>query len=251
MRKIGRVAGRTGRQGPRRRKAGTLPAPARDGYHHGDLRAALLAAAEEELAEHGVEGFTLRGCARRAGVSHAAPAHHFKDVRALLTEIAADGFERLAEITERFGSAAPPGTLEHLVEIGRGYVTFAATHPHHFRLIFRVDRLDRDNQRFRAAGAAAFKVPVEAVGAYFGSSDPMADPQLAAHVVGIWSIVQGFSDLLLAGQFEVHAGGETQPLVDRLVPAIIRQYFAGSSPAAAPAKQGNRPRRLETKTPPG
>jgi AcrR family transcriptional regulator len=106
-----------------------------------------------------------RGTARRAGVSNAAPAHHFKDVRALLTEIAADGFERLAAITERLGRAALPGTLEHIVEIGRGYVTFAVTYPHHFRLILRAERFDRDNQRYLAAGAAAFKVPVAAVGA--------------------------------------------------------------------------------------
>ena len=58
---------------------------------------ALLVAAEAELAEKGVEGFTLRGCAKRAGVSHAAPAHHFKDANALLTALAADGFERFVE----------------------------------------------------------------------------------------------------------------------------------------------------------
>src|SRR5262245_3431916 len=85
------------------------PKRRRDSYHHGDLRAALLKAAEAELAENGIEGFTLRGCARRAGVSHAAPAHHFKDVRAILTELAADGFEKLAELTEQFGQAAPIG----------------------------------------------------------------------------------------------------------------------------------------------
>ena len=62
---------------------------ARHAYHHGDLRKALLDAAEAELAEKGVEGFTLRGCAKRAGVSHAAPAHHFKDANALLTALAA------------------------------------------------------------------------------------------------------------------------------------------------------------------
>ena len=63
-------------------------------YHHGDLRAALLAAAETELDERGVESFSLRGVARRAGVSHAAPAHHFRDVRGLLTALAAEGFAR-------------------------------------------------------------------------------------------------------------------------------------------------------------
>ena len=61
---------------------------ARHAYHHGDLRKALIEAAEAELAEKGVEGFTLRGCAKRAGVSHAAPAHHFKDANALLTALA-------------------------------------------------------------------------------------------------------------------------------------------------------------------
>eukprot|EP01036_Dinobryon_divergens_P003443 gene3443-4542_t len=53
-------------------------------YHHGDLRAALLAAAEDELAARGVEGFSLRQVAKRAGVSHAAPAHHFGDAAGLL-----------------------------------------------------------------------------------------------------------------------------------------------------------------------
>jgi AcrR family transcriptional regulator len=223
--------------------------PGRDSYHHGDLRAALLAAAESELAENGIEGFTLRGCARRAGVSHAAPAHHFKDVRALLTELAADGFERLAEITERFGSAAPLGTLEHIVETGRGYVSFAASYPNHFGLIFRMDRLNRENERYLKAGAAAFRVPVEGVGAYYGSSDPMSDPELAARVIGIWSIVHGFSVLMLAGQFDGQAGGNRQALIDHLIPTIVRQCFP--SPAKGGKSSGADRKRPPTKTPPG
>jgi AcrR family transcriptional regulator len=218
----------------RRRKAQSdadASSPPR-GYHHGDLRAALLAAAEDELAENGVEGFTLRGCARRAGVSHAAPAHHFKDVRALLTEVAAGGFERLTDLTAGFGAAAPKGTIEHLVEIARGYVTFALRHPAQFRLIFRGDRLDGSNERYRAAGEAAFRVPVEAVAAYFRSADPMADPELAARVVGLWSLVHGFSDLM----FDRNVGGDRKTLIDTVVPLIIRQFFAGS---------GNPPRRAK------
>src|SRR5271155_3547747 len=75
------------------------PAPRResDGYHHGDLRAALLKSAGEIIRDSGLEGLTLRACARKAGVSHGAPAHHFGNVTGLLTELAADGFERLAE----------------------------------------------------------------------------------------------------------------------------------------------------------
>ena len=64
-------------------------------YHHGDLRRALLAAVDEIVQELGVEGLSLRECARRAGVSHGAPAHHFGDKRGMLTEYATDGFEKL------------------------------------------------------------------------------------------------------------------------------------------------------------
>ena len=67
-----------------------------DRYHHGDLKTALIRAADEILAEHGLEGFSLRAAARRAGVSAAAPAHHFGDTAGLLSEVAVLGFDELA-----------------------------------------------------------------------------------------------------------------------------------------------------------
>lgn len=223
-------------------------------YHHGDLRAALLEAGEKELAEKGLEGFTLRGAARRAGVSHAAPAHHFKDVSDLLTELAAVGFERFTEFLLRFGESEPKGTIDYIVALGRGYATFAARNPHFLPLIFRVASV-RDNARYNAAAAAAFQLPVEAVGAYFGSADPMADPALTATVIGLWSTVHGFSDLLLAGQ--LYKGGPhltEDALINNLLPAIVRQFFAGQMPrrkrirkgagseTAGPSRLGLRPR---------
>ena len=228
---------------PRRRKATTASGRIRDAYHHGDLRAALIAAAEEELAERGVEGFTLRGCARRAGVSHAAPAHHFRDVRALLTVLATIGFRRLAETTERFGRSAPLGTVEHFAAVGRGYVTFAMEHPAYFRLIFRTSAIDGNDPDYLAAGRAAFSVPVRAVGAYFGSDDPMADPALVPVVIGLWSIVQGFSELMVTGQIRKGApGADVQDLVDRLIPVIVTRFVAGEarSRAAAPESKSRR-----------
>ncbi|HET7715234.1 MAG TPA: TetR/AcrR family transcriptional regulator [Bauldia sp.] len=212
--------------------------PGRDGYHHGDLRAALIAAAEQELAENGVDGFTLRGCARRAGVSHAAPAHHFRDVRALFTALAAIGFRRLAETTEAFGREAPAGTIEHFTAIARGYVTFAIENPAYFRLIFRSDSLDRDDPELIAAGSAAFAVPVKAVGAYFGSADPMADPELVPLVIGLWSIVHGFSELLLSGQLK--KGGpavDRKMMVDRLLPAIVSRFVSEPLAPRRPAPE--------------
>lgn len=210
----------------------------RNGYHHGDLRAALIAAAEEELAEKGVDGFTLRGCARRAGVSHAAPAHHFKDVRALFTALATIGLRRLADTTELFGREAPAGTLEHFTAIGRGYATFAIENPAYLRLIFRSDSLDSDDPELIAAGKAAFGVPVAAVGAFFGSSDPMADPELLPLVIGLWSIVHGFSELLLSGQLTRRgAGADRKLLVDKLLPAIISQFVSDLDSSRPPASE--------------
>ncbi len=70
-------------------------------YHHGDLRRALLAAALEAIEESGPAALSLRDLARRAGVSHAAPAHHFGDKAGLLTALAAEGFDLLADSADR------------------------------------------------------------------------------------------------------------------------------------------------------
>ena len=88
------------------------PQPRR-GYHHGDLRDALLSAGEAELRDRGIEGFTLRSCAKRAGVSHGAPAHHFADANALLTALAATGRPRSRPRGGGRGArvAARPGAL--------------------------------------------------------------------------------------------------------------------------------------------
>ena len=89
------------------------------GYHHGALREALLAAAESLLLEQGVDAFTLRACARRAGVSHAAPAHHFGDARGLLTAFATVGFARMAALMQRYHDSAPADALQRLEAVGQ------------------------------------------------------------------------------------------------------------------------------------
>jgi len=91
------------------RKTEEAPVP----YHHGDLRAALIGATEALLAERGIEGFTLREAARRAGVSAAAPMHHFGSAAGLLTEVATLGFEELTRYLrerERDGDDPPAAT---------------------------------------------------------------------------------------------------------------------------------------------
>lgn len=221
--------------------AGSTRRP-RAGYHHGDLRAALIVAAEAELADNGVDGFTLRGCARRAGVSHAAPAHHFRDVRALLTELAMIGFERLSATMAKQAEGIEPGSVDYVVAIGLGYVTFAERYPHFFGLIFRTASLDRENPGFTAAAQEAFRYPVRAIGALYGSPDPMSDPELAGIVIGIWSMVHGFSTLLLAGQFDRHVAGGRTAIIGKLVPPLLLRYFAADRPAESKSRRASRRR---------
>ncbi len=164
-------------------------------YHHGDLRAALLHAAEAELAENGVSGFTLRSCARRAGVSHAAPAHHFADVTALLTEMAAIGFEKLTESMRKRRAAAKRDARAQFAACGEGYIDFALSHPQHFLLMFGGTALDRGNQRLASAGDAAFSELLDVVSAMLGSPDPLSTRRGRIAVIGAWSIVHGFAKL--------------------------------------------------------
>src|SRR5512145_3325109 len=101
-------------------------------YHHGELRQALLDAAAAVVEREGVEALSLRELARRLGVSHAAPAHHFADRAALLVELARDGYARFGEALAK-AAAAEPDPLERLREVGRAYVRFAIEHPGRFR----------------------------------------------------------------------------------------------------------------------
>ncbi|MGL5012504.1 MAG: TetR/AcrR family transcriptional regulator, partial [Paracoccaceae bacterium] len=124
-------------------------------YHHGDLRAALLAAAEAELADHGIEAFSLRQVAKRAGVSHAAPAHHFGDANGLLTALAAEGFRQFAAAQAAREAQADKAPRAQMIAAGLGYVDFAMARPALFRLMHASDRPAYDTPELGAVAAAA------------------------------------------------------------------------------------------------
>jgi AcrR family transcriptional regulator len=169
-------------------------------YHHGDLASALVEAAEAVLTERGVEGFTLRECARRAGVSHAAPAHHFKDAKGLLTEVAALGFERLTRAEEK-GRDAESDPKNRLLGTGIGYVEFALSHPAQFQLMFQKGLIDPSSERFLKASSAAFRVFIENYSAVYGVTfAPDMQKDSDPSVLREWALVHGFATLAVQGQ---------------------------------------------------
>jgi AcrR family transcriptional regulator len=163
-----------------------MAAMSRDSYHHGDLKAVILAKAATLVAERGADGISLRELAREAGVSHAAPAHHFTDRRGLFTALAAEGWRLLAE--------ALKGARPDFIEAALAYVRFALAHPGHYAVMFDSSLLNPDDRELIAAVSAAGTELVRGVGT-LDDSRAKGDPQAAA--LAAWSLVHGFSLLWL------------------------------------------------------
>ena len=196
-------------------------------YHHGDLAAALIAAAEAILAERGLDGFTLRECARRAGVSHAAPAHHFGDANGLLTAVATSGYARLTQAM-REGAAREKDRATALVAIGVAYVRFALMHPALFRLMFHSDRLDRSDDAFRAAGQAAFEVLSGRLAAVQGSGTALTPPETGREptLLRAWAVVHGMATLAIEGRLGPRGKSRDRELLDTVRAALSMQADA-------------------------
>jgi AcrR family transcriptional regulator len=109
--------------------------PPKPAYHHGNLKPALIAAALKEIAREGPDGFSLRGVARRAGVSAPAVYRHFKDKEDLLAAVAADASQRLTAQIAEAHAAAPDHPLAKFRATGISIVRFATAHPEHFRVL--------------------------------------------------------------------------------------------------------------------
>lgn len=180
-------------------------------YHHGDLRAALLAAAEEIVNRDGVAGLTLRGVAREVGASHAAPKNHFDDLAGLLSELAAVGFDRFADRMQT-AAAAHEKPHDRLNATGRAYVEFALAEPGLFQLMFRGERLDKTRPALRDAMERAFGTLTGAVAATHAGGPDAARAARATrtHAARAWSMVHGFAVLLLDGRLD--------PLLDASAP---------------------------------
>ena len=180
-------------------------------YHHGDLREALILAGESTLHDLGLQGFTLRECARRAGVSHAAPKHHFENVRGLLTAVATRGFDRLATTIVTHMKSAGADLDDQFFAVAHAYQEFAHACPEHFRIMFRSDLLDMESEAFCEATRQTYVEMTNMIRRQHGEPDLTAadlsvaleSEQLLSDILLGWCHVHGYAHLRLEGQLAI------------------------------------------------
>lgn len=207
-------------------RAARKPAPHPKTYHHGNLRESLLLAAEATLAARGLHGTTLRDVAKAAGVSHAAPYHHFASLNALLAAVAERGFVALGDAMQE--ATATPDTHERLLQIGQAYVRCARAQPERFRLMFAPQLAQAETYpALQAASNRAFGLLMAAACAH----DPVQGPELA--LTG-WSLSHGLSNLLIDGALD-HVPGAVQ---DR--DALVRQLTLRALGPQTKLRKGSR-----------
>ncbi len=200
--------------------AGSAPAQ----YHHGDLPNVLRQAAADLLAERGVAGFSLREVARRAGVSHAAPAHHFGDARGLLTAVAVEAFQYLTRASEAASSGiADP--VEALARLARAYVTVSVEHPGHCAIAFRSDAVAVDDPAYHEWGQRAFGVLLSAIERLGRDRAPDLDVEMAAALC--WATVQGLTTIHAPLEAMADRQDRTVPPIGDLAEDFTRLLVTG------------------------
>ncbi len=196
-------------------------------YHHGALHEALLKAAETVLERDGLQGLTLRAVAREAGVSHAAPTHHFGDLTGLVSELAAIGFRQFNAAMAAAGSS-DPSVLERALAKAKAYVAYARAHPGMYGVMFRTERLDMTRPALHEAAHAAFAGLAGSIGA--SRHEHIAAEALsldqAAAIARAWSLVHGFTMLLLDGRLtdilhRLPEGTDAETLLDAMLRSTV------------------------------
>jgi AcrR family transcriptional regulator len=195
--------------------------PSRDGYHHGDLRHALLEAALALVSKQGVESFSLREAARAVGVSPAAAYRHFEDKAALLAALAVDGMGRLALAMEAAmarapgAAGAPARAAADLAALGEAYVEFAVRHPSHFRVMFgpwcEHPGMGEVPPEARPNGRDPYQLLVDALDGLVRSGAISATARAGAEI-SAWATVHGLACLLVEGSLPLTAAERAQAL---------------------------------------
>jgi AcrR family transcriptional regulator len=194
----------------------------RRGYHHGNLRQALIDAALGLIGEKGAAGVSFAEAARRAGVSPAAPYRHFRDREDLLAEAARLGFERFADRLEAAWAGGRPTPLRALEAMGRAYLAFAREETAYFAAMFE-GGCAPDDPALSASGARAFEALRRACAALADQAPPEARPPAHMMALHVWALSHGVAALFGRG------AGRSPIEADELLEAGVAVYLRGLS----------------------
>ncbi len=169
----------------------------RRGYHHGNLREALIAAAQELIADKGPAGFTIAEAARLAGVSPAAPYRHFRDAEALLAEVALRGFEQFAASLTAAWNGGRPDPLRAFEAIGRAYLAFAREQPAYYAAMFEARVAFAAHPDLLTAGDRAFAILREAAERLTATLPKDKRPPSLMMALHVWAMSHGIASLFV------------------------------------------------------
>jgi AcrR family transcriptional regulator len=203
----------------------------RRGYHHGNLREALVRAALDLIAQKGPGGFTFADAARWAGVSSAAPYRHFRDRDALLADVARRGFERFEAGLGRAWDDGRPDPYRAFENVGRAYLAFARNEPAYYSAMFEAGvALDAD-AGLHAASDRAFEVLRHASEALCARLPPERRPPALMMSLHIWALSHGVASLFARGD----PGRRALPMApEELLEAGVLIYLRGLGVIAEP-----------------
>lgn len=171
----------------------------RRGYHHGNLREALIAAALDLIAQKGAAGFTFAEAARSAGVSPAAPYRHFRDREALLADVAQRGFERFAAALAAAWDDGRPDPRSAFERLGRAYLGFARAEPAYYTAMFEAQVPPDAGRELARAADAAFAVLRQACETLIAGLPPGRRPPALMMALHVWAMSHGIASLFGRG----------------------------------------------------
>lgn len=196
----------------------------RRGYHHGNLREALIRAALDLIGQKGPAGFTFADAARAAGVSSAAPYRHYRDREALLADVARRGFELFAERLERAWADGRPNPFKAFENIGRAYLAFARDEAPYYSAMFEAGVPTDADPALREAGERAFGVLRRAAEALSAGLPADRRPPALMVALHVWALAHGIASLFARGD----AGRRSLPMApEELLEAGVLVYLQG------------------------
>ena len=196
----------------------------RRGYHHGNLREALIRGALELIADKGPAGFTVAEAARSAGVSPGAPYRHFRDRDDLMADVARRGFERFTAELERAWNEGRPDALRAFENLGRAYLAFARNEPAYYAAMFEAALLLKDHPELAQAGERAFAVLRRAAETLSARAPEGKRPPALMMALHVWALSHGIASLFARGD----AGRRSLPMsAEELLEAGVLVYLEG------------------------